>query len=493
MIGQGRKRIIIDKEINKDTIIDVLLEAWSYHRDNIKDMMYLINYYKGQQDISKRNPSYSSGINNKITVNYAYSSVRDLVGYTFGKPTQIIQRKTRYKKDIEKIADIMEYENSSTVDNEVATMTAITGIGYLCTLPTEELYSDYMPDVPLKINALDVLSTFVVQSAKMGNPEVLSCTYYTDKVNTYFLCFTDTEIYRITCKGKNSLNKSMAAVVDVDVNPLGLNPIIMVQNNNFLMGDFETAISVLNALNQIASDSVNDIENVIKSLLVIINAELNENTTKKIKQNRILEIVGNIGSNVDAKFIYQQLDSMGVQNLREYFEEAYKVIIGIPDRKTRGGGGGDTGDAVKLRDGWADIEIVARIKESYFKIAKKKQLAVIISILQKLNLINSSVKTIDIDVKFSRNKNDNLQSKAQSYSTLIGTKTITPEDALTIADMTTDSVEIAAKGKKYWEEQAQQTLENMQKAATQTTTNNQVNKSEVTPKEQNTLNNKANG
>lgn len=473
MIGQGRRKIIIDKEINRDTIIQVLLEAWSDHRENVKDMKYLINYYKGQQDIRNRQTSYTSGIDNKITVNYAYSAVRDLVGYTFGKPSQIIQRKTRYKKDIEKIADIMEYENSSTVDNEVATMAAITGIGYLCTLPTTELYSDYMPDIPLKINSLDIFSTFVIHSAKMGNPAVLSCTYYTDKINTYFLCFTDNEIYRITCRGINSLSLE-AQLIEEDINPLGLNPIIMVQNNNFLMGDFEVAISVLNALNQIASDSVNDIENVIKSLLVIINAELNAETSKKVKENRILEIVGNIGSNVDAKFIYQQLDSMGVQNLREYFEEAYKTIIGIPDRKTRGGGGGDTGDAVKLRDGWADIEIVARIKESYFKIAKKKQIAVIISILQKLNLINQSIKTIDMDIKFSRNKNDNLQSKAQSYATLIGTKTVTPEDALTIADMTTDSVEIAAKGKKYWEEQAQQAIANMQQVSNQTNQGNKV-------------------
>lgn len=464
MIGQGRRRIIIDKEINKDTIISVLSEAWSYHLANVVDMKYLINYYKGNQDIAKRAPNYSSGINNKVTVNYAYSSIRDVVGYTFGKPTQIIPRKSKYKKDIEKISNILEYENSSTVDNEVATMAAITGIGYFCTLPTEELISDYMPDIPVKINSLDILSTFVIQSAKMGNPTVLSCTYYTDKIKTYFLCFTDNEIYRIECRGKNALTPTNAKV-DVDINPLGLNPITMVQNNNFLMGDFETAISVLNALNQIASDSVNDIENVIKSLLVIINAELTGETVNKVKQNRILEIVGNVGNNVDAKFIYQQLDSLGVQNLREYFEEAYKTIIGIPDRKTRGGGGGDTGDAVKLRDGWADIEIVARIKESYFKIAKKKQLAVIIAILQKINVINSEMKTIDMDIKFSRNKNDNLQSKAQSYSTLIGTKTITPEDALTIADMTTDSVEIAAKGKKYWEEQAQQTLENMQQAS----------------------------
>ena len=112
MIGQGRKRIIIDKEVNQNTILSILLDAWNYHKDNVKDMKYLINYYKGQQDISKRQPSYTSGINNKITVNYAYSSVRDIVGYTFGKPVQVLQRKCKYKKDIEKIADILEYENS---------------------------------------------------------------------------------------------------------------------------------------------------------------------------------------------------------------------------------------------------------------------------------------------------------------------------------------------------------------------------------------------
>ena len=173
---------------------------------------------------------------------------------------------------------------------------------------------------------------------------------------------------------------------------------------------------------------------------------------------------------------------MGIENLREYLEEAYKTIIGIPDRKTRGGGGGDTGDAVKLRDGWADIEIVARIKESYFKIAKKKQIAVAIKILQLLGMARIDFKTIDLDVKFTRNKNDNLQTKAQAYSTLHGTKTLDPADSLEICDMTTDVVEVIDRGKKYWEEVAEKNLElqkKTQEVLKQDNGNNENNEEKV--------------
>ncbi len=173
---------------------------------------------------------------------------------------------------------------------------------------------------------------------------------------------------------------------------------------------------------------------------------------------------------------------MGIENLREYLEEAYKTIVGIPDRKTRGGGGGDTGDAVKLRDGWADIEIVARIKESYFKIAKKKQIAVAIKILQLLGMARIDFKTIDLDVKFTRNKNDNLQTKAQAYSTLHGTKTLDPADSLEICDMTTDVVEVIDRGKKYWEEVAEKNLElqkKTQEVLKQDNGNNENNEEKV--------------
>lgn len=94
--------------------------------------------------------------------------------------------------------------------------------------------------------------------------------------------------------------------------------------------------------------------------------------------------------------------------------------------------------------------------------AKRKQVAVVIAILRKLGQVANNFKVIDLDIKFSRNKTDNLQSKAQSYSTFIGTKTISPEDALEMCDVTTDVVEVAERGKKYWEKVAAENIKKQQ-------------------------------
>ena len=460
MKNRGRKRIIIEKEITRENITEILMEALGIHNENVEDEKFLIDYYKGEQPILKRSnedAGYNYSINNKVSINYAYSSVRDIVGYTFGKSTQYQATSNKYRKDIDEISRILTYEGNALADHEASTFASICGIGYLCMLPSNELISDYMPDIPLIDRSLDPLTTFVIQSAKIGNPTKMSVTYYTDQYKTFFNCYTDTEIYYIECTGNLSLTIGSDVRIRVAKNPIGLNPITMVQNNAFMMGDFEVALSVLDAINQLASDTLNDVENVIKSLLVVINAELSSEVVSKVKQNRILELVGGgqDSKQPDAKFIYQQLDAMGMQNIREYLEEAYKQIIGIPDRKTRGGGGGDTGDAVKLRDGWADIEIVARIKEQYFKFAKRKQLAVAIKVLKLLNLVNKGLETKYIDIKVPRNTTDNLQTKAQAFTTLNGTKTLHPADALDIVEITTDVDSKIDRGIKYWQEQAE--------------------------------------
>lgn len=473
-LGKGRKLIIVDEEVNINTIKDVIRKAWTTHSENVVDCNKLIDIYNGVDSKQNNNPLINSYFTQEgdIVVNHNYAAVRTIVGYTYSQGAQITQRKGKYLRDIEKLTDVMNYENSDTIDNESGNYASITGMAYFGTFPTSELYSDYMPDYPIVTIALDPRKTFVVCSPELGNPVTLSVTYYVskEKNKTVFNCYTDNETFTLECDGQGNFNNN-ARIVDHDINPIGLNPIQLVKNNQFMQGDFELAIDVSKALNLLANDSITDIDNVIKSLLVIMNAELNRTEAEKARKNRILQLMGQPGVNVDAKFIYQQLDSNGMQNLREYFEETYKSIVGIPDRKTRSGGGGDTGDAVKLRDGWADIEIVARIKESYFKIAKKKQLAVAIEILKLLNLVSKNFKLEDIDIKLPRNKNDNIQTKAQSFNTLMSTKEIAPEDALAMADMTTDIQGVISRGKQY--------KENLNSSNTNSNNNNNNNDNDI--------------
>ena len=76
---------------------------------------------------------------------------------------------------------------------------------------------------------------------------------------------------------------------------------------------------------------------------------------------------------------------------------------------------------------------------------------------------NKEIRLKDIDVKLPRNKNDNLQTKAQSYASLVSTKTIAPEDALNIADMTTDTAEVIRRGDEYWKKKQEEDDARMQK------------------------------
>ena len=82
---------------------------------------------------------------------------------------------------------------------------------------------------------------------------------------------------------------------------------------------------------------------------------------------------------------------------------------------------------------------------------KRQQLSIILDILSYVNDKLANLKARNIEIKFSRNKNDNLSTKAQAYSTLIATETLDPRDALDIVDITTNVNEIASRGEKYYE------------------------------------------
>jgi len=125
--------------------------------------------------------------------------------------------------------------------------------------------------------------------------------------------------------------------------------------------------------------------------------------------------------------------------------------VGIPSRDARSGGGGDTGDAVYLRDGFQQLEIVARTKETFFKRAERATLRLLVNLAQKEGELKKlAVK--DIDIRFSRNMTDGILSKANAISILHSTNVLDPTDVLSLVGVTTEPDELVKRGEVYWKD-----------------------------------------
>lgn len=278
------------------------------------------------------------------------------------------------------------------------------------------------------------------------------------------MVYTVDEIYLFKTPVRDPFSISASDLVEgyPKINPLGLIPIVECENNQFRMGHWETAITLMDAINKTASDSVNDVEQFVNSILVAINAEFTKEAMQNVKENLYAEIKSPQGLNADLKYISPQLNGDSVEQLRQYLEDCLRAVVGIPDRKTRGGGGGDTGDAVRLRDGWADMEVVARTTEKFNKKSEKKELKIILKILKDLKKIDQT-SMINVDIKYPRNKTDNLNSKVTAMATLYGMEMMAPEDILEIGDITTDITEVVARGEQYWRAKKEENFEEQQK------------------------------
>lgn len=486
-ILKGRKRIMTNylsksqirenmmgyQILTKENIITALNYALNVHRENAREIHYLMDYYKGYQNILNRTKHVRPDIDNRVVINYANTFTRDIIGYTFGKSMQYVARKSdeeqgddSIKNEVRLLNDYAELVDKAASDQEKATDCSICGISHRAVFAKKTDDEDECPYYYLNLNSEN---TFVAHNSQLGGEDAFACTYVesyegTQIAYTLYTVYTKDEIYLFKSPYRTSYMIDANDIVPgyPKPNPLNMIPIVECENNQFRMGHWEMAITLMDAINKTASDSVNDIEQFVNAILVAVNAEFTKEAMQMVQTEKYAEIRSPQGLNADLKYIQAQLNGSSVEQLRQYLEDSLKSVVGIPDRKSRGGGGGDTGDAVKLRDGWADLEVVARTTEKFNKKSEKKELRLILKILKDLKKI-SKTSMINIDIKYPRNKTDNLNSKVTAMATLHGMEMMAPEDVLEIGDITTDVTEVVARGEEYWKKKKEENFEEQQR------------------------------
>lgn len=461
--------------------------AMSIHRENINDIIYLNNIYKGEQDIYSRDKVVRKEIDNRVVLNFNLATTRQINGYTYSKPVVYTPVKEEYKEGVDTLNRYMNALNKSTIDKEKADELSIFGVSYIGIFPSKNVIGAN-EDIPFSIVKYSAENTFVVYSEFNKDAPMFSVNYttFTDNNNNLrynFTVYTDTYYYNFVTTSTSVTAGDITGGSKID-NPLEQIPIIEAVNNQYRLGDWEYAVSITNAINMLTSDSVNDISQFVNSLLVLTNAELPRKividpaTGEEVSiidsdalAGGILELINNteLPQNVDAKYIANQLNSSNVNTIYNILSNAYHVIVGIPDRKTNSDSGGDTGDAVTKRDGWQELEYVANTKEMFYKKAENAMLNIIFNILkiEKEDIGISSAQ--DLIVKFSRNKTDNLLNKVNAIATLVNSKLISPQDIIEVSEIFLDTSDIVNRGSEFWgEEFANKTVngqakENVQK------------------------------
>lgn len=412
----GRKPIYTSvPEITDANILEVLGRAFSEHLNNRSEICTLRKYYHGDQPILYREKQVRPEINNRIVENHAVEIVSFKVGYVFASPIQLVKRGqcANHTEDndtcIATLNEMLFEQGKAEKDVILGEDLAICGVGYRMVLP--KLYGN--DDLaPFDILPLVPENTFCVYSNDVYRRKVLGVTYFVDEYNNILRlgAYTATRYWEYETENNNFMGGRLRA----QDNPLGLIPIVEYVNNSARTGSFETVLPLLNAINEETSDRLNSIEQFVQALLWFNNCEIDSEQFDELKERGGIVTKSKPGLPASVEYLTATLDQSGSQTFKEDLYQTVLTIAGVPDR--RSSSGGNTGQAIMLASGWATAEAHARITEMIFSESERDMLRIVLKILKDSNRVPVEMAQIslsDIDIKFSRNKNDNLLTKTQ--------------------------------------------------------------------------------
>lgn len=399
----------VGNTLNKDTLPTELNNALMIQGKNRAEMHQLLDIYKNRQKIFKRSAN-DRLVNNLVAIPYPNAFTRQIVGYTYPNGIQLVQHLANNRKDVETVNRFLQAENKIAFDKIMADEQSIYGTHFRAVFP-DVIQAD---ESPIEIYAMDVFHTFVAYSAYNSSRPVYAWNCFKIKLLTgeeRYIHQIYTAYEKFTYNSSSDMCIQPTDFVSEQPHILGEIPIIEYPNNEFRLGDWELAISLFDAINDLASDSVNDVAQTVMSYLALFGVDPDKTDIEKAKKDRILVFHGEPGINQDAKFITAQIDGSSANLLRAYLEDATRLVCGIPDRNSSGGG--DTGEAINAKNGWREIDTVAKNKTMYTEMAERRFLKIVLNILSP-KYISNSVTPLDIDIKIPRNKDENLQTKVQA-------------------------------------------------------------------------------
>lgn len=382
--------------------------------------------------------------------------------YVYGEPVQYVQKgekdNDKINPEISLMNKFMESEDKSSLDKELAEWDYKIGTAYRwidTDTPEDE------DDAPFELSVPDPRRTFVVYSNEIKRKQLFSgfVSNYEQKIvdneteSVYewqeYMIYTEDYQYIYTTKdGGLRLKESHPLIIKG-------HRIIEYPLNSSRIGIIELVMSLLNALNRISSADLDDVEQFVQSLLVFVNQDIDVDTFKELIDLGAISVVSSDPAKpADVKVLTNQISHSETKVVIDELYNSLLTIVGIPKLNDKPSGG-DTGQARLLGEGWTMADERAKQDELSFKQSERQMLKTALKICQyKLKGKKDSMKNLkisDIDIKFTRNKSDNLLVKTQGLLTMKNAQ-VDPETAFITSGLFSDPNSVVAKSKSYFGE-----------------------------------------
>lgn len=420
--------------IDENNIVQELNNALVYHTQNATEIEYLDRYYRGDQPILYRRKVNRPEVNNKVLVNLAYELVERKVAGICAEPIQYVLRGTDDKKsqEITELNAIVDSEDKQDCDIDICRWRSICGTAYRF-IGNDSGGGMLLDESDFSLSAEDPRKTFVVYFNN-GKP-AFSCQIREDKdgKNIYY-CFTNGQYFVI----------QGGEIIETGINGNGAIPVIEYPNNSRRLSDIEITISITDSLNVLSSDRINGIEQFVSAWVKFVNCEIDKETFLAMRQEGALVVKSNNGSDnkADVDVMTSELNQTQSQVVFDDLFNKFLEIQGLANRESNTGG--DTGNAVSLRNGHHESNLREAIDEPIIKKAERMSLRIILNrlrIKRGFTLLPS-----DVEIHINRDKLNNILTKAESLKLLLDSG-IHYKRAIKTVSLFSDSERVAEESK----------------------------------------------
>ncbi len=375
--------------ISRDTelTVELLHKMLNSFELNVKPRLEKYkNYYDGQQKILSKKYTDESKPCNKTVINYCKNITDSYCGY-LATPGHISYRSNN---DITEIMDILRYNDYQAEDSDLLKDALVYGLG------CELMYTD--DNAKTRFKLINPLTCFGVYDNSLTADLLYFVRFYKESD------WDDSENYLLDVYDSSSITHyrleggilSMPKRLESEPTPhyfgqCPANILIMPDEKNI----FDCILAEQDSINELLSAEIDDYAAFCDAYLVIEDADLDDDTVKSMKTNRVLQLP----QGAKAYWLTKSANDAQVENILKRLHESIYRIAQCPDFSSESFVGGvSSGIAIQYR--LTGMETRAGKIEAEMKKALQRRIEIICGIAS-LKLGEEVFR--DIEIEFSRN------------------------------------------------------------------------------------------